>query len=413
MQDLLRDIHDVAGVLGACVCDVDGGVVASTLPKAYDAGMVSGVGKTFNKTFEALRVARRRKINDMDLTFETGRLVVKNLTEGCMIIVCTPAINVPLLNLTANVVARKAQDRLKLRLVEAVEKEKPAGSPPARVAPEAPPPASEPVAAAAVAEAPPAPPVVVPAAGPVGTAGGTADEARLIVTTGRDRKLMLRVMGEMGIRLRCPLAESLLPLLPDQEQILELASRSHQARQVEAVLAGLGYVPNKRFNMLYGSERQRFAHPDTKLFIEVFLDRLVSYHTLDFSDQLHMEEFTLPLADLLLAELLNVDATETTFRRIFTLLHDHDLGGPGQFDLIDASAVVGLCADDWGWYKTVSMNLDKGIEAASAFYQGSDMETFDHRAGRLRQMIEEAPKSLRWQMRARIGESRRWYEVPE
>jgi predicted regulator of Ras-like GTPase activity (Roadblock/LC7/MglB family) len=409
VEDLLRDIQDVAGVLGACVCDADGEVVATTLPKAYDPTMISGVGKTFNKTFEALRVARRRKITEMDLTFETGRLVVKNLAEGCMIIVCIPAINVPLLNLTANVVARKAQDRLKLRLVEAVEKERAAEAPAVGQPPEPAPAEAAPAPTVAAVEEPAAAPV----AEPVKPAGGVADEARLIVTTGRDRKLMLRVMGEVGIRMRCPVAETLLPPPPEVEQILEMACRSNQARQIEAVLEGLGYVPNKRFNMLYGSERQRFAHPDTKLFVEVFFDRLVSYHTLDFSERLHMEEFTLPLADLLSAELLNVEAGERTFRRIFAVLHDHDLGGPGQFELVDATAVVALCAEDWGWYKTVSMNLEKCIEAASTFYQGPDLETFDHRAGRLRQMIEEAPKSLRWQMRARIGESRRWYEVPE
>jgi hypothetical protein len=35
------------------------------------------------------------------------------------------------------------------------------------------------------------------------------------------------------------------------------------------------------------------------------------------------------------------------------------------------------------------------------------------RLEQLREAIEAAPKSRRWKLRARIGERRRWYEVPE
>ena len=35
------------------------------------------------------------------------------------------------------------------------------------------------------------------------------------------------------------------------------------------------------------------------------------------------------------------------------------------------------------------------------------------RARDLRQMIEAAPKSLGWRARARVGETRRWYDLPE
>ncbi|OGO13584.1 MAG: hypothetical protein A2Y93_17550 [Chloroflexi bacterium RBG_13_68_17] len=399
MNELLKDVNGVAGVLGACVCDADGQVISSSLPSAFDAGMIGTVGRTFIKTLEALKVARRRKVNEMDLTFETGRLVVKNLTEGCMIIVCTPTVNVPLLNLTANVVARKVQERMKTRLIQAVERQAEAAAPPAA---QAVPAAPAPVPSAPAAEAPAAQPADAP-----------ADEARLIITSARERKVIVRAMGEVAIRMRCPSGRDLLPQPVGAEQMLELSARGNQSRQVDELLEGMGFVANRRFNTLYGSERMRFAHPDTKLFVEIFFDRLVSYHTLDFSPRMHADEFTLPLADLLLSQLLNVEAGEQDFRRMFVLFQDHDLGGPGQLESIDTTVFVELCSDDWGWYKTVTMNLEKCMEAAPGFFKAGSIETFDRRAARLRTMLEEAPKSLRWQMRSRIGESRRWYEVPD
>jgi len=402
MKELLSDINSVAGVLGTCVCDAEGQPIASSLPATFDATMMASVGRTFNKTLEALKVARRRKVNEMDLTFESGRLVVKNLTEGCMIIVCTPTVNVPLLNLTANVVARKVQERMKTRLIQAAERE---AHPAQTAAPEAaaPAPVAEPARVApAAAEAPT---IAVP--------DPAADEARLIVTSARERKVIVRTMGETAIRMRCPASRELLPAQPGADLMLELCAHGNQNRQVAELLESTGFVPNRRFNTLYGSERMRFAHPDTKLFVEIFFDRLVSYHTLDFGPRMHVDEFTLPLADLLLAQLLNVEAGEQDFRCILVLLQDHDLGGPGQLEAIDTTVFIELCSDDWGWYKTVTMNLEKCMDAAPSILKAGKTETFDRRAARLRQMLEEAPKSLRWQMRSRIGESRRWYEVPD
>jgi len=157
----------------------------------------------------------------------------------------------------------------------------------------------------------------------------------------------------------------------------------------------------------------RFAHPDTRQFVEIFLDALVSYHRLEFGSRLHLDQHTLPLVDLLLSLLQNVKATEADLHWIDCLFHDADLGGPGQPAVIDTTYVMGVCTEDWGWYKTVTMNLDRCAAAAPAVLAGEGLETAVRRIHRLRQLLEEAPKSLRWQVRARVGESRRWYEEPE
>ena len=107
MDDILRDIQDVAGVTGCFVADSRGQVVKSTLPGVFDGASLMLVAKTLSKTIEGLRMARRKKVNELDLVFEGGRLVVKVLSPGYLFILCVPTINVPLLNLTANVAAKK------------------------------------------------------------------------------------------------------------------------------------------------------------------------------------------------------------------------------------------------------------------------------------------------------------------
>lgn len=114
MQELLREIDSVVGVRGAVLCNLEGEILATTLKGEVDPGTITAVARTFNRTFEGLRLARRRKVQEMDLVFEKGRLVVKNLPEGCLVVECVPNINVPLLNMTVNLVVRKLSQWAKL-----------------------------------------------------------------------------------------------------------------------------------------------------------------------------------------------------------------------------------------------------------------------------------------------------------
>jgi hypothetical protein len=42
-----------------------------------------------------------------------------------------------------------------------------------------------------------------------------------------------------------------------------------------------------------------------------------------------------------------------------------------------------------------------------------DADTVSNRVALILERIENAPKSRSWRMRAKIGERKRWYELPE
>jgi predicted regulator of Ras-like GTPase activity (Roadblock/LC7/MglB family) len=107
MEDILKNINAVVGVTGCFVCDEEGEVLASALPGIFDETMLSVVSRTAAQTVAGLQTARGRKVGDMDLLYTGGRFIVKNLRRGCLCILCVRNINVPLLNLTANVAAKK------------------------------------------------------------------------------------------------------------------------------------------------------------------------------------------------------------------------------------------------------------------------------------------------------------------
>lgn len=113
MEEILRDVNAVVGVTGSFVCDDEGRVLAQVLPDIFDPDTLSPVGRTLAQTIAGLETTNRRKVGDIDLLYEQGRLLVKNLGNGCLCVLCARRINVPLLNLTANVAARKLSERIK------------------------------------------------------------------------------------------------------------------------------------------------------------------------------------------------------------------------------------------------------------------------------------------------------------
>ena len=113
MKNILEDINAVVGVTGCFVCGSEGEVLASMLPGVFDGEAVSAAGWTAMQTVLGLQTTRRRRVNELDLLYREGRIIVKSLGEGCLGILCVRNINIPLLNLTANLAARKLKTKLK------------------------------------------------------------------------------------------------------------------------------------------------------------------------------------------------------------------------------------------------------------------------------------------------------------
>jgi predicted regulator of Ras-like GTPase activity (Roadblock/LC7/MglB family) len=113
METILKDINAVVGVTGSFVCDDEGQILARLMPNVFDGDLLSPVARTIAQTIAGLKIARRRKVGDIDLLYDQGRLIVKSLDEGYLCILCVCRINVPLLNLTANVAAKRLEQRIK------------------------------------------------------------------------------------------------------------------------------------------------------------------------------------------------------------------------------------------------------------------------------------------------------------
>ena len=237
------------------------------------------------------------------------------------------------------------------------------------------------------------------------------EEVRRVVDAGRERGIQLRVIGGVAVKLHCPSAEhrSMARSYGD----IDFVGYRKQRTEVSRLMEDLGYEPNRQFNILQGHRRMLFDHPELGYDADVMLDVFVMCHELNFIGRLELDEYTVPIEELLLSKMQVIELNEKDIKDSFAMLVDHDIAEVDDRDTIDSRFIAKLCSDDWGWYKTLTMNIDKITDLAPDFLDEKEREVVVERLGRLRRIIEEAPKSMKWKMRARIGEKKRWYELPE
>ena len=110
MEDRLKEITGLVGVKGAFLTDGEGSVVASSGVDWVPPDGLSTIGRVVQQTLSGLALARKRKVGDLDFVYARGRLVAKAAGHGCLFIVTAPAINVALLNMTADVVVKSLRE---------------------------------------------------------------------------------------------------------------------------------------------------------------------------------------------------------------------------------------------------------------------------------------------------------------
>lgn len=242
-----------------------------------------------------------------------------------------------------------------------------------------------------------------------------ADEAKRILNEAKSRGIVLRLFGGVAIKYHCPSAShrELQRNYPD----LDFFGTKKQGRMIRKLLADLGYQPNERFNALHGETRLIYDDASNGRSVDVFLGIFKMCHNLLIGKRLNLDEYTIPITDLLLTKLQIVETNEKDIRDLIAILHDHEVGkevAPSERQVIDAGYIGKLCSNDWGLQKTITLTLKK-IPAFLSRYglDPSSEELIQARIEKLLKIIDTVPKSLKWKLRDTVGEKKQWYELPE
>jgi hypothetical protein len=253
---------------------------------------------------------------------------------------------------------------------------------------------------------------------PFPAADDIRDESARLTAAAGQAGIPLKLFGGLAVWLTCPSVRD--GPFARRYADMDFAVTASAAKRARSFLEAEGYVADQFFNRLHGATRLFYAAPDGRWSIDVIVDQLVMSHRLDLRTSLGGPGPTLPLADLLLSKLQVWEITRKDLGDALCLLADHPLDDDAKPAAIDGSVeAIGLdrigrvLASDWGFCHTVERNLDKIRDLASE--QPLPDSPFDvaTQVERLRQAIDQAPKSVGWRARARVGEKVRWYETPE
>lgn len=236
-------------------------------------------------------------------------------------------------------------------------------------------------------------------------------EAVALVEGAARAGLKLRLLGGLGVRVLCP--DFPPRLRPGQD--MDLACASKGRRDVAAYLESSGCVPDKMFNSLNGDRQMYFTAPSGRP-VDVMVDRLVMCHTLDFRGSFGNSSHTLDPADLLLSKLQIFELNAKDARDITHLLSGVPVADKASEPVIHTRRFGEVLGSDWGWWRTTTGNLEKLPKLVAENPEMVPPQArFDPlaQAAQLLDVARSAPKSVKWKLRANVGDRVRWYELPE
>jgi hypothetical protein len=236
------------------------------------------------------------------------------------------------------------------------------------------------------------------------------DEAqRLLGQAARDATT-LALLGGVAVRLHAP---EVPPSLDRQYKDLDFAVPKGRGGDADKLLRAAGYEPEIVFNAMNGKERMLFHDTEHGRQVDVFVGSFRMCHEIPFANRLSPGERTVPLAELLLTKLQIIELNEKDVRDTVLLFHGHDVADHDE-DAVNGARIAELCANDWGLWRTITGNLQRCAEHLSDYaLPDGAAERIGDRLGAVLELIAQAPKSRGWKLRAKIGERKRWYDLPE
>jgi hypothetical protein len=223
--------------------------------------------------------------------------------------------------------------------------------------------------------------------------------------------LPVRLLGGLAIRLHA--TSAMHPALARSYADIDFVCSRKAGRATSRFLVAAGYEANDRFNAMNGSERMIFYDRPNMRHVDLFVGSFRMCHVLPLADRIDRDAPTLPPAELLLTKLQVVQLNIKDANDMIALLLDHDVAEHDD-EAINSAYIAQLLAADWGLWRTSRGSLERMREIVVQSGLSAEEQARVHdRAARLWERVESEPKGMRWRARARIGDSKRWYDEPE
>jgi hypothetical protein len=246
-------------------------------------------------------------------------------------------------------------------------------------------------------------------------AGEFIAEAKKIIAQTEQKGAPLRLIGALAFHLHCSkyrhIHEKWGRVFTDTDFV---AKGEHQKQIIEAY-AELGYRDDEMITTLYGTHRLVFDNPETGMHSDIFFDKLDFCHVLQLRDRLDVDDLTIPLAELFLEKMQIYQINEKDIVDTMMLIAEHPIGETDE-EVINAPVIAKVLASEWGFWRTVTGNMEKllALNNTTDLFNDAEKQRIKDRIEEIVKYIENEPKPLAWKMRSKIGDKVKWYkEVDE
>lgn len=237
------------------------------------------------------------------------------------------------------------------------------------------------------------------------------DEARKIIERAEEHGVPLRLIGALAFNLHCPKFNYIHDQWGRVFTDTDFVARSEHGPTLIKVYSELGYRDNEMITTLYGEKRLVFDHPETGFHSDIFFDNLDFCHVLPLRDRLAIDDLTIPLAELFLEKMQIVQINKKDIIDTIMLIREHPIGESDK-ETINGPIIGRVLASGWGFWRTVTMNMDK-VKATleqTDLLEDVDKNDVREKLQQIQKYIDDTPKPLAWKMRSKIGDKIKWYK---
>lgn len=254
------------------------------------------------------------------------------------------------------------------------------------------------------------------------------DDAKRVVEEATKQRIFLRLLGAMGVRINASNHEDLflkLNRLNSTREFtdIDFAAYGTQRTQVTKLLKEIGYEIDQNALLMYGNSRIIVHQPVKGYSADVFFDRLHYSHDVVFghkheSGRLHLAPLTISPEDLALEKLQIHEINEKDIKDLIVLFVANTIGKTDGENVINGGYIAETLADDWEFWYEVTINLEK-VRKFLTRYQSEglvDAKTqivVSNRIEELTTLINDHPKSHKWQKRSGAGAEKKWWRDVE
>ena len=253
-------------------------------------------------------------------------------------------------------------------------------------------------------------------------------EAMDIIDAARAKGVQLRLTGGLAIRRYC----TDLDFMDREYSDIDVVGRSDQKKEIHALFEGLGYTENRyvtqstdasqlqyiKLEALEGMKAEAEAaaagvhstyEPPLVDHIDIFLDVMRMDHDIDVRERLEIDDYAISPADAFIAKMQIGKINQKDVHDVVALVKDVPLRDVDDDASIDLLLIADACSADWGLYQDITSNLDIALAMVDDYgLTEAQQDRVYARLAAIKESVENASKSIRWRLRATVGERVAW-----